>query len=1113
MTRFKLLLRTLTHFRLSNLAVIAGAAIASAILTGAMMVGDSVKLSLRDLTLQRLGPIDYAMTPGRFFNEDLATRIQSHPKFKDNFTQSFPAIYLRGGATSESTNSAAAGLQIAAVGNELVPVPDGRSILNQPLADLLRASPGTTLILNLPSTDDTPKDAAFARRSRDDTLSNMRVTVDKISTESNFISLFTLTGTQRPTFNLWTSLPNLQQALDQPRRANAIFVSGKSRENQAAPLNDIIKEVARLDDYALTLDPSSDKSEVILNSRTTYILPPVDGAATAAAAESLKIPLRKISSYLINAVSIIPSPDTPGLGGGEGSTSQPAKASSPKPTSIHYAIAAGTNDLDGPIADNEVILNSWAADHLKAKIGDKIELDYYQRQPNGELKEVHAPLPFTVSRIVPMQGRFVDPTLTPSYKGLTDAASPADWDAPAGLEINKKLITLDDEAYWKKYRAAPKLFVSLNTAQKLWGSTFGDINSVRLPAAQAEAFSKELLKQLNPAEMGLAFNAVKSQQLAAATSGTDFAELFISFSFFVIAAAAILLAMLFRLSVEQRARQFGLLSALGFAPRQLRRLALAEGMLLSTIGSAIGVILGAFYTQFIIYALRTWWIGAVGTTALHLHTLPRTAITGFVSSLIVAFIAIFWSVRRLSSAHSASLLAGAWDLATVAKSKRNLASILAIATFLPALGLLILGLINKIPKATAFLSAGSLLLVSTLAAIAIVLRLKRHTTAHLSLASLGLRNAARRRARSIMTIALIAFASFTLVTVASMKATPPANTTDRRSGTGGYQLILTADLPLLGDLNTRQGRDILAIRDTSNPLWSSAKFTALRTWAGQDISCLNLTRPTAPTILGVPGDMALRGGFQFASGDWKLLNQIDSEGKTIPVIADDETATYILKLKLNESLDITDQLGRPQKLRLVATLSHSMFQSELLMSEHNFLRLFPHQSGAGTVLVECPPTDMPNLQRLLSSELADYAVSIEPTADRLARYQQVANTYLSTFQTLGSLGLLLGTIGLAVLLLRSLIERRAELALLAALGFGPLRRLTLLLAENSLLLILGLFAGTICALIAVIPAHRALNLAQLTLTLSAILVTGLVVLTVASVLASRRITSASLRAE
>jgi hypothetical protein len=71
----------------------------------------------------------------------------------------------------------------------------------------------------------------------------------------------------------------------------------------------------------------------------------------------------------------------------------------------------------------------------------------------------------------------------------------------------------------------------------------------------------------------------------------------------------------------------------------------------------------------------------------------------------------------------------------------------------------------------------------------------------------------------------------------------------------------------------------------------------------------------------------------------------------------------------------------------------------------------------------------------------------------------------------------------------------------------------LLLAENSLLLVLGLATGTLCALIAVIPAHRALNFPQLIATLSAILITGLIVLTLATLLAARRITPASLRAE
>ena len=92
-----------------------------------------------------------------------------------------------------------------------------------------------------------------------------------------------------------------------------------------------------------------------------------------------------------------------------------------------------------------------------------------------------------------------------------------------------------------------------------------------------------------------------------------------------------------------------------------------------------------------------------------------------------------------------------------------------------------------------------------------------------------------------------------------------------------------------------------------------------------------------------------------------------------------------------------------------------------------------------------------------------------PTAERLQAYLAVENTYLSTFQALGGLGLILGSLGLAVVLLRSVWERRGELALLRALGFRRLTLGWLVLAENGFLLLLGLAAGTVSALVAAAP--------------------------------------------
>jgi ABC-type antimicrobial peptide transport system permease subunit len=106
----------------------------------------------------------------------------------------------------------------------------------------------------------------------------------------------------------------------------------------------------------------------------------------------------------------------------------------------------------------------------------------------------------------------------------------------------------------------------------------------------------------------------------------------------------------------------------------------------------------------------------------------------------------------------------------------------------------------------------------------------------------------------------------------------------------------------------------------------------------------------------------------------------------------------------------------------------------------------------------------------LESRLSDYGFDVEEAAARLAAFHRVENTYITTFQTLGLLGLLLGTLGLATVLLRNALEQRRELALLRAVGFadGHIRRMVL--AENALLLALGLGTGIAAALVAVLPA-------------------------------------------
>jgi hypothetical protein len=448
--------------------------------------------------------------------------------------------------------------------------------------------------------------------------------------------------------------------------------------------------------------------------------------------------------------------------------------------------------------------------------------------------------------------------------------------------------------------------------------------------------------------------------------------------------------------------------------------------------------------------------------------------------------------------------------------------VLALIAGAMGVALLAAGAAGVLSGEIAFFGGGTLLLVAALSAIAWLLR-RTAPWGGRSIASLGMRTASLHPARSLLTVSLIAMASFLLVTVASMRQGPPADAGVKTSGTGGYRLIMQAEIPLLADLNSVDGRNKLGMRDPGASVWSNSRFTGMRRWAGQDASCLNLTRPDSPTILAVSDEMVRENRFTFAGtiekadNPWTLIDRRADPSAPIPVIADHETAQYILKLGVGDTLTIRDQSGQPRELWLVGTLKGSIFQSELLMGEANFRRLFPFQSGFGVVLADTAAANADDLRRRLGEELEPFAVTVDSTAERLAAYKQVANTYLATFQALGSLGLLLGTVGLTVVMLRGLFERRAEMALLSAVGFSHARRLKLVLAENGSLLMAGVVAGTACALVGVMPAAvsegRALHLGRVAVTLAAVSLIGLAILTVAVWLGGRKVRPADLRRE
>jgi hypothetical protein len=347
-----------------------------------------------------------------------------------------------------------------------------------------------------------------------------------------------------------------------------------------------------------------------------------------------------------------------------------------------------------------------------------------------------------------------------------------------------------------------------------------------------------------------------------------------------------------------------------------------------------------------------------------------------------------------------------------------------------------------------------------------------------AVARLGLRGPRQRPGRATAAVALIAFATFTVVAVGAFRRDPSTAHLERRSGTGGFALIGESIVPLMHDPTTPAGRDAFALPPGHRAVLS-ASFTRLRLRPGDDASCLTLYRPTRPRVAGIPDGLIDSDRFAFAktlaasdaerARPWTLLRRTFADG-AIPAIGDANSLAYVFHVGLGDTIAMEAADGMPVALRIVGMLADSVFQSELLVSESQFVRLFPREEGYRLLLVDVPAPAADDLVTLMEDRLGDYGLDLQTTGERLAAFHRVENTYISTFQTLGGLGLLLGTCGVGAIVLRTVLERRRELALLRAVGYRPSHLSLMVVAECVAIACAGSAVGAACALLAIAPA-------------------------------------------
>jgi putative ABC transport system permease protein len=1114
------------------LSLAAACGIVAATIAGALGVGDALTQGLRRLALARLGGIQAAVLSDGFFRAELAdettNRLRSQAATENASAAKVlvPAIVmevsLEGAATGDRAGRSARATLLAcddlpALGfSPLTAVPPADAVaINSVLASRLGVGPGDPVVLRVTKLGDVPADSPLGRRTADSWSRRLRV-AEVLPADG--LGEFSLRPTQVTGGLAVASLATAQAVLRRKEpSANTLLAIAAGATPVEAHGADALGTAVKptLDDLGLVCRRPAGSGAMRLSSRRLLISPEADRAASQVLG-----PLggRPTLAFLANAM-------TPLVDG------KPAAASIP------YSTVVGIDTSSLPVGDlvddqgklltmpgpDEIVIDRWMADDLASQgvpvaVGDSIRLQYFLPETlHGRVEEAACTL--KVSGIASMRGAAVARDLVPEVEGITDEASIADWDPPFPFDRSRVRTVPphdEDDRYWKAHGATPKAFVALAVARRLAGSRFGVTTAWHVPEQPvdaADATRAALAEAIDASRMGMRAVPLRAQAEAAARGSTPFGGLFLALSSFVVASGLLLEWLLFSLLVAARRRDIGILTAIGWPAHRVALLLLMVAGLAAIAGVVVGTLVGPLWARLLLdWLAQAWNTGvAAGSSAVFargteafasssLRSLLPAAVGAAAVSLLAAAVAA-WRAARLPPL--TLLKAGSGDPMAVRGRAGPIVIGLSMVGPVAALGLAWWAR-RADPQAAVglFFAAGFAALAGLLAGVRLLLG---HGAAGSrgplrTLPDLAWRGLTQGRSRAFSVAAIVACAEFLIVAVSSFAVHPPQRPQDRDAPTGGWTFMATFGSPTGIDPADPVARESLGLSDADRNALSACTIARIRSSAGDDASCVNLYAPTQPTVLGVGASFIERGGFRFVdraagiqANPWLLLEReigptppgaaasgADRPPTPVtPVIIDQATAQWALKLGgVGARFELPVDAGTAL-FEIVGLLEPGILQGFLIVSERHFERLFPQASGYALALVdagdaaEATPADADRLPRAIAAAWADAGVTVTRTTDRLRSLQAVQNTFLAGFQTLGTLGLVLGAAGVAAVQFQSVLERRGALGLMAAVGFTGARLRLVVVLETLLMVVLGLAVGTLSGCLALVPAFAA----------------------------------------
>ena len=1014
------------YYKLVAFAVI----ITTAVITGSLVIGDSVRSTLVNRVNDRLGSTETVIFSMQSFMD---SSFVHHPVFEGHTR----AMIVSDGFISQSGRL----IPVMVWGVNDMSVSRGKALINASLAkelNISRTQPSILpddIVLRLPATGMAPSGSLFVT---DNYTTSMRLAFDGIVGVKQHGNL-SLKNEQTLPLNIFVNRDELAEVIETEGKINLMLsdrmISQEDLDKAWTPAISGLKTEIKDGFTEIISDRIFIQKDVVQTISHHYQH------------------LNRLFSYLVNSIETAEH-------------------------TIPYSFVTAMDQYRNyTLLPDEIILSDYTARRLGVKEKDPLTLTFYTSQ---NLKTLSTDtIKLTVSRIVPIRELAEDSGLSADFPGLANAERCTDWNAD--LPIDMTLITDEDENYWEIWKSTPKAIIPYCAVAEKWGNSFGSATALRIKApsipsegGEIETFYADTTIILPPfggdgggfwGMVGMQLSHPRATAFQAARNGVDFSSLFLSLGFFIILSAVLLMLVPLSEMLQQRKDETTLMYSLGYTSKRIIKLYWLESVPVVLGSSVAGVAFGLIYTWFVLFLLGTVWKGATHTEGFmvypHIQTILIGLLTGILLSVCLLRIAL---VRSLKS--------------TVRHKIQQQLSV--HRKLIPAVLVSLIGILTVLINSAVIQSAVLFVLVgiSFLGATALwgdyMICRDRTFPNHKPLTGKAFVYAAlfAGRKQAMLSFFSLSMGVFIVFSV-GLNREGFADSAKIAAGAGGYSLWCETTVPVYHNLSTALGREKLALTE----LPADAEVLQIFRYSSDDASCLNLNKVSHPTVLGVDMEQLGRSHFTIdraldenGRNKGKGENQFEAfryrTDDVYPVLVDETVLTWGLALQLGDTIFYKGSNGKNVALCLSGALRNSIFQGNILIDNHLFAEIWNEITGSEVMLVKVNESETENVKMLISQALSSFGVHVMTTNDRLEMFHSVTDTYLTIFLMLGSVGLLLGIMSFIIVVRKNLASRMREIHVYRSLGFPDKKIARFLYVENSIVPLYAIGTGCIGSVLA-----------------------------------------------